>query len=236
MRQATTDIEFLEALTDLLRREGIRHLTVGELAARLRCSRRRLYGIAETKEGIFCAVVDHHFRTLLDEGEALIREHQDVTAAVAAYLDVGVRASARLGVQFVRDMEDCEQARASFDAYQQARALRMSELIDRGVHEGVFVPCHGLLVSESMLGAALRLRTTAFLERAGLNMEEAFKEFYRVLLGGLLVKAPGPPENQTARRTGRKAPSAQLLEKQRKRRAGPDDELDRVLLAAWNRT
>lgn len=192
MRQTLTNDEFLEELTNLFLSEGIKGLTVGEIAARLHCSRRRLYGIAQTKEEIFGVIMDRYFRGLLDEGEALLRDQRDLTVGLAAYLDVGVRSASRTSLQLVKDVEDCDATRASFDAYQQARADRLSQLIDEGVRKGVFVACHGAVVSELMLGAAMRLRRPAFLARANLTIEEAFEEFYRVILGGLLVEAVAP--------------------------------------------
>lgn len=65
----------------------------------------------------------------------------------------------------------------------------LAELVDEGVRRGFFIPCHGLLVSEVILGAAMRIRRPTFLAQAALKLEEAFQEFYRMLLGGLLVEA-----------------------------------------------
>lgn len=232
MRPTLTDIEFLDALTDLLLQKGIGDLTIGDLAARLRCSRRRLYGIAQSKEQIFCVAVSHYFRRVLEKGNALVREQQDITVAIADYLDVGVQAGAQLSAPFIRDLEKSRRARASFDAYQEARAVRLSELIDQGVRAGVFVPCHGLLVSEAMLGTALRIRRAAFLDRAGLTMDEAFQEFYRVLLGGLLIKTPTASAGEhTGLPAGRAAKSGSASRRRRSAAA----EVDDALLAAWNR-
>ena len=55
----------------------------------------------------------------------------------------------------------------------------LAELVDEGVRRGFFIPCHGLLVSEVILGAAMRIRRPAFLAQAVLTLEEAFQEFYR---------------------------------------------------------
>lgn len=187
MRKNLSDDEFKDALTDLLLAEGIKGLTVGEIAARLHCSRRRLYDIAQTKEEIFCAAAGHFFDRVLSQSEALVGREQDLTAALAAYLDVGVQAAGRIGAQFLKDVENSVTARGIFDRYQQARTVRLSQLIDEGVRQGVFAPCHGLVVSELILGAALRLRRPDFLAQADLTIEEAFQEFYRVLLGGLLI-------------------------------------------------
>lgn len=238
MRKTLTDDEFFDALTNLLLAEGIKSLTVGEIASRMRCSRRRLYDIAQTKEDIFCATVERFFHSVLDEGETLIRSEQNLTAAIAAYLGVGVRAASRISVQFLQDVEDSEPARTIFDNYQQARTMRLSQLIDEGVRQGVFVACHGLVVSELILGAALRLRRPAFLAQANLTIEEAFQEFYRILLGGLLADATAPKtarcDDQTNRGIARRAQQA-TSEKQKRQDVGNDDA-GRMLIAAWNRS
>lgn len=235
MRQTLTDTEFLDALTDLLLQEGIENLTIGELAARLHCSRRRLYEIAQSKEQIFCAAVSHYFKKVLEKSERVVREQRDITTAIADYLDVGVQASRQLSAQFIRDLERSRRARASFDAYQVARGVRLSELIDHGVRQGVFIACHGLLMSEAIFGAALRLRRQSFLDRAGLTMEEAFQEFYRVLLGGLLIKAPVASTEERAGRTTGKKRNARGTGGNRKRSEAAVDEADDALLNAWNR-
>lgn len=231
MKRKLTEDEFFEALTNLLLAEGIKSLTVGEIASRLRCSRRRLYDIAKTKEEIFSATVERFFGSVLEEGEALIRSEQNRPAAIAAYLDVGVRAAARISVQFLKDVEDSKSARTIFDNYQHARTMRLSQLIDEGVREGIFVPCHGLVVSELILGAALRLRRPAFLAQANLTIEEAFQEFYRVLLSGLLADATAPKIVQKDDLTSRVIPRG-ISEK------GPhtgSDAVGTMLIAAWNR-
>jgi len=133
MKKTLTDDEFLDTLMELVLAEGIRNLTIGEIAARLRCSRRRLYEIAQTKEEIFCAMVDRFFRGVLDKGEALASKKRDLPAAIAAYLDEGVKAAARISVGFLTDVEESEVARACFDHYQQTRTLRLAQLVDEGV-------------------------------------------------------------------------------------------------------
>ena len=197
MKKTFKDYEFLDSLTALFLAEGIKRLSVGEIASRLHCSRRRLYSIAKTKEEIFCAIVERFFQSVLDQGDALIRSEPNLTSAIAIYLDLGVRMGRRIGVLFLKDLEESEPARIIFDNYQQARTFRLSELIDEGVRQGVFVPCHGLLVAEVILGAALRLRRPAFLSQAGLSIEAAFQEFYRVFLNGLLADATVPKAAQS---------------------------------------
>lgn len=238
MARAVSDKEFLDGLTGLFLAEGISSLTVGEIAKRMHCSRRRLYGVAETKEELFHIVVARLFQGLLDEGDVLIGSgQQDITVTLADYLNIGLQAVGRMSAAFLKDIEEAAPSRSSFDAYQQARALGLAQLIDRGVNRGVFVPCHGQVVAETILGAALRLRRPTFLTTAGLTMEEAFQELYRVLLGGLLVDA-----DRSERRSGNGVPGLHGRQpahrEDRSADQSPneaDDEVDRRLLAAWNR-
>lgn len=233
MNKTLTDDEFLDTLMELMLAEGISNLTVGEIAARLRCSRRRLYGIAETKEEIFCAMVERFFLGMLEKGEALIRDKRDLPDAIAAYLDVGVQAGARISVGFLNDVENSKVARRSFDHYQQVRTLRLAELVDEGVRTGVFIPCHGLVVSEVILGAALRLRRPGFLAQAGLTIEEAFKEFYRLLLGGLLTDATRASPGRLS--VSAPTPQARVGSPRRRKPKAASNELDKKLIAAWHR-
>ena len=94
----------------------------------------------------------------------------------------------------------------------------------------MFAPCHGLVVSELILGAALRLRRPAFLAQANLTIEEAFQEFYRVLLGGLLIDSATPKVTQDGTRTGRTTARRTFAKKD----VGAD-EVGAMLMAAWNR-
>jgi len=186
MRKVLNDVEFFAHLSELFVQEGASTLTVSDIASRLRCSRRRLYDIAATKDDLFCLVVRRFLAGVLEEAETWISRAQDPKEALAAYLDIGVRAAGRVSAAFLRDVDALEPARAAFDDYQRLRAARLCQLIDEGVKQGVFVKCHGQVVSEIVLGAAMRLRTHAFLTQSNLTIEEAFQELYRVLLGGLL--------------------------------------------------
>jgi AcrR family transcriptional regulator len=64
--------ELLDALADLFLREGFLEFGVGDLAARLSCSRSTLYLVAQSKEQIVLAVLRHFFRGAADRIEAKV--------------------------------------------------------------------------------------------------------------------------------------------------------------------
>ncbi len=191
MKKVTQDDEFLSELSHLFLDEGYSTLTVGEIAARLRCSRRRLYEVADTKEGLFCVVIQQFFSDMLEEGRMAGAGETDLARILVDYLNVGVRAASRMSAACQRDLEALEQGRELFEQYREARSVRMRQLIDDGVAQGVFVPCHADVVTEALSGAAAQLRQPEFLARTGLSVEQALEECCRVLLGGLVNTQPG---------------------------------------------
>lgn len=152
----------------------------------VRCSRSRLYEVAPTKEQMFCAVVERFFQRALEEGRARAARAADPAAALMDSLAVGVLASARVSLLFLRDLESSVEAQRLYDDYQHARTTHFSELIEAGAARGVFMECNAAVVAETMFGAALHLRSSAFLAKAGLTIDAAFDQFYRLMLLGLL--------------------------------------------------
>lgn len=242
MKSKRTDEEFLQQLVSLLLAEGIAQLTVAEIARHLSCSRRRLYALAETKEGLFLTGARCLFEGLLQEGNAAITQASGIPDAIASYLDVGVRAAGRLSMAFLADLESSRQGRKLFDDYQMGRSQGLTHLIDEGARQGLFAPRHAQVVAEVMLGAALRIRRPGFLAKSGLTMEEAFHELYELLLNGLLLHKgpagvdahPSPSKDKAKeaassarKRTGRKKVDVPTSTHER--------DVSDVLLASWNR-
>lgn len=207
MKKFLDDEAFHAELTNLFLSEGMRALTVGSIAARLRCSRRRLYELAQTKEELFCQVTQRHFDTALAAGDAVLEHAQgDLAEILTQYLWVGAKAGAQLSTPFLEDLEAFPEAKKIFDNYQNLRVAHAQGLIEQGIRQGIFVPCHTLLVIEALRSAGQRLRHPDFLTQAGLTMDQAFEEFYRIFLGGLLAQRPaGAAKEQQTRRQPAKA-------------------------------
>ncbi|AZC18496.1 MULTISPECIES: TetR/AcrR family transcriptional regulator [Pseudomonas] len=209
MKKIFDDDEFQAELTSLFLSEGMSALSVGEIAARMRCSRRRLYELAGTKEELFCRMIQRYFDSVLKEGNQVIDQAQGNSAEVLTeYFRVGAKAGSTLSTPFLLDLERLPEAKRIFDEYQNARAVVAEQLLEQGIREGFFVPCHVQLIVETLRAAAQRLRQPEFLTKAGMTMDQAFDEFYRVMLGGLLEKRPGEPEKGKAPRA-RKAKTPQ---------------------------
>ncbi len=188
MRTTRTEEEFTAELASLLKREGITSMSVGDIATRLRCSKRRLYEIAPTKEGLLLVVARQQFRDSLTNGYAAVDAQSDPARRLVAYLDAGLRSAEHLSAAFLSDLQQSEVGRAMFDEYQVARSTGARKLLEAGVRCGEFRPLNTEVVSEVLLGAALRLRRAEFLRRADLTIPDAFAQAYELVLKGLLVQ------------------------------------------------
>lgn len=217
MRTTRTGDEFAAQLHELIKAEGISALSVAQMATRLRCSRRRLYELAPSKEALLHLAARAHFEQMLREGfEAAARE-SDPARAIAAYLHVGVTSTVALSPAFLRDLESSTEGREIFDRYQIARADGVRRILEDGIRRGVFTAHNQLVATEVLLGAALRLRRSAFLAEAGLTISQAFEEAYALILGGLLapsrrrkISAKPAPRARGSRqpRNAKKSPGA----------------------------
>lgn len=187
MATRRTDEEFVQELTRLLSTEGVSSLTIGELARRMRCSRRRLYEIAPTKEALFVGICSDVLAASLEKGFAAARRESDPARAVSAYLHATLNTSGLSKAALV-DLDAIDSGKAAFDAYQLARVRGLESLLEAGMRAGLMAPHNPRLVSEAILGAAHRLRNQQFLKETGMKIGDAFSELYEIILNGLLCR------------------------------------------------
>jgi AcrR family transcriptional regulator len=81
--------ELLDALEEIFEKEGFRKVTMAELAARLRCSRRTFYELAGSKEELFLRVLERLLGRIRRLGDEAAGELQDPGARLEAFLRPG---------------------------------------------------------------------------------------------------------------------------------------------------
>jgi AcrR family transcriptional regulator len=83
---------------------GFAHLTMSELAARLGCSLRTLYGLAPSRDELVLTVVDLHLWRIGREAMAAISPDMAPLDAVRAYLSAATVAVSRTTEAYARDL------------------------------------------------------------------------------------------------------------------------------------
>jgi AcrR family transcriptional regulator len=199
--------QLLDDLQVLFLAEGFRHLTIGDLADRLRCSRRTLYGLAPSKEELVLIVVDRLFNRMGIEARTNAAACDDPGEAIAAYLDAGMSTLTAAQSSFTEDLESYLPTRHLYDRHLAIALAVLGSLVEDGVRAGVFREFHPPLIAEILDACVARIRDPAALNRAGVSNAQAIAEFSRLIRHGLLVDAdtgvrpatPQPPARRSAR-------------------------------------
>lgn len=177
--------EVLAGLRELFLREGFRHLSVGDLAERLSCSRSTLYLVAPTKEQVVVAAVRSWFRGAADRVEAAVAEADDPADRLQRYLRA---VSAELGPATPRFYADLAAFPPAGEVYRhntEAAARRVAELVEEGVRRGVLRPVHARFVGAAVATLMSAIQRGELGEQTGLNDAEAYEHLADLVAQGL---------------------------------------------------
>ena len=178
--------DIAEALEKVFLEEGFRDVTVGDLAARIKCSKRTLYEIAPSKQELFVLIVERWLDRIRHLGWAGALEHDDPEKRIIAYLEPGVSQSRLASRRFLKDLQSFRPAYLILEAHQRERTSVLRDIVEDGIRRGRFRKLHAPLVAEVFLAAVGRMNEPDFLENAGISFSDAFSELYDLFLRGLI--------------------------------------------------
>ena len=178
--------DIAEALEMIFLEEGFRDVTVGELAARLKCSKRTLYELAPSKQELFVLIVERWLDRIRHLGWAGALEYDDPQQRIIAYLEPGVSQSRLASRRFLQDLQSFRPAYMLLEAHQRERTGVLRDIVEDGIKRGRFRKLHAPLVAEVFLAAVGRMNEPDFLENAGISYSNAFSEVYDLFLKGLI--------------------------------------------------
>ncbi|WP_084713988.1 TetR/AcrR family transcriptional regulator [Streptacidiphilus rugosus] len=184
-RGAARRSELFEELVGLLTQEGFAHLTLDDLAARLRCSKRTLYGLADSKEQLVRAVVVHFFRNATVRVEAAVAAEPGPADRLAAYLRAVAAQLAPLSPRFFEDVAGFEPASEVYERNTRAAARRVEQLIEEGVAAGEFREVHVAFAADVISSVMVRIQQRQVATATGLADAEAYAHLAELLLHGL---------------------------------------------------
>ncbi|MFB9733808.1 MULTISPECIES: TetR/AcrR family transcriptional regulator [unclassified Streptomyces] len=184
-RGAKRRSELFEELTDLLVAEGFAHLTLDDLAARLHCSKRTLYGLAGSKEQLVRAAVVQFFRRATERVEAALAAETEPARRLAAYLRAVSAELAPASARFFDDLAAFEPAAEVYDRNTRAAARRVQQLIEEGTAAGAFREVHVAFAADVITSVMVRIQRRQVAAATGLTDAQAYANLSELLLHGL---------------------------------------------------
>lgn len=189
--------ELFDQLVALLLSEGFAHLTLDEIATRLRCSKSTLYTLAASKEQLVRAATVHFFRGATARVEASLTDVRGTTERLTAYLSAVGVALEPASRQFMDDLAAFPPAREVYEQNTTFAAKRVQELIDDGASAGDVRSVHAAFVADVAASTMARIQTREVAERTGLDDSQAYAE----LAALLTARITGPRRATAARST-----------------------------------
>lgn len=177
--------ELFDALVALFLAEGFAHLTLDDVAARLRCSKSTLYTLAGSKEQLVAAATVHFFRSATAFVETQVAAAHGARERIAAYLSAVGAALDPASDQFMADLDAFAPARATYEKNTRIAARRVQELIAAGVAAGEFRDVHAAFAAELVATMMVGIQQRAVRERTGLDDADAYRELAAILTGGI---------------------------------------------------
>ncbi|MFE4593206.1 TetR/AcrR family transcriptional regulator [Streptomyces laurentii] len=184
-RGAARRTELFEELVALLVDEGFARFTLDDLAARLHCSKRTLYGLAGSKEQLVRAAVVHFFRRATGRVEAAVSAESDPAGRLAAYLRAVSAELAPVSPRFFDDVAAFEPAAEVYERNTRAAAGRVQQLIEEGVTAGVFREVHVAFAADVIASVMVRIQRRQVAAATGLADAAAYEQLSELLLNAL---------------------------------------------------
>ena len=189
-RGAARHEQLLGELVDVLLAEGFAHLTLDDLAARLRCSQRTLYALAGSKEQLVRAAVVHFFRTATHRVEAAVAAPTEAAERLVAYLRAVAVELGPASAQFFDDVAGFPPAAEVYERNTRIAAGRVQQVIREGVAAGSFRTVDAAFAADVITSVMVRIQQRQVAAGTGLDDAAAYEQLTGLLLRGLANEGP----------------------------------------------
>jgi len=183
----------LNGLEEIFFREGFRRLTIQQLAARLRCSRRTLYDLAPSKDELVLLVIDRLLQRIGRQATAQARMNDDPLARLRAYMSTASAALSPGTQAFSVDVAATPGAHRLFQAHYWFATSVCAGLIQDGIDCGVFRQMDARLAAELLYAGLDRLQDPEVIRVTRHTNAEAIRQVFDVVLFGLSLTDRPPP-------------------------------------------
>jgi AcrR family transcriptional regulator len=177
--------EILDELEKLFAMEGLADLTMAEIAAKVNCSLRTLYGISPSKEELVLAVVDRRLRRIGRAAIEPLRASMSPLEALRAYLQAAHEAVQPATEAYTRELANVPGAGRLLDAHEHYVIAVTRSLLDRAVAERHIAPVDTAAVAHVLGSLGREFAHPDVAEIAGASPKATADAVAEILLRGL---------------------------------------------------
>jgi AcrR family transcriptional regulator len=178
--------QLLHRIEEIFLHDGFRRVTVAELAATLRCSRRAVYQIADSKEALFMLVLERVLERIERAGREAVVGANGTGNKIAAFIQPGLSELRNATPAFFADIAAHPPAQRRLKRHQDTRERELCTLIERGVRSGECRRVHPEVAAQALLAAYRAITSSAFLSNVDISLTDAVGEGRDLFLYGLL--------------------------------------------------
>ena len=179
--------ELLDRLIALYLAEGFQAFGMGELAARLHCSRSSLYQVAASKEQIIATAVRRYFQRAAERIEEQVGAERDTGRRLQVYLAAVSEELAPASAQFHADVAEHAPARELYQENTRRAAQRVQDIVAAAVAAGTLRPVNARFVGAAVAEVMAAIQAGRLEAAAGLTDAEAYRA-----LSDLVYRAVDP--------------------------------------------
>lgn len=178
-------LRLLSDLETIVLTEGFRELTVAVLAERLRCSRRSLYELAESKDALVLLVIDRLLRRVARRAQEAMELGTTHFERLRAFLTEGVVELHRATHAYSQDVADDPAAQALVGRHFRFATHAVERMIAEGIAAGEFAQVHPQVAAQALEAGLHRMQDPEVLRALGVSMGEAFDELLTLFADGI---------------------------------------------------
>ena len=189
----------LDELIELFLEHGFLAFGIGDLAARLRCSRTTLYTVATSKEQIVLAAVRGYFKRAADRIETKVAAEPDAGLRLRVYLAGVSEELAPAGEQFFADLAAFAPAAEVYEQNTRQAAQRVQDLVAAGVAAGRLRPINARFVGGAVAEVMAAIQVGRLEAATGIGDAEAYAELADLVHRAVALPGEAPSDGSLPR-------------------------------------
>jgi AcrR family transcriptional regulator len=175
--------EVLDGLEAIVRDDGLSGFTIGELAARLTCSRRTLYELAPSKDELLLLVLDRFMHRIGRQAIAAIDPAAPATEQLRQYVSANTDYAFRSAAY--DDLTDTPGAHRLLDRHFRFAVSIIEHLVTQGIERGELREVNASVVAAVLLSGTVHLAQPDVIDDIGGELGSAIDAMLDVVLRGL---------------------------------------------------